>query len=73
MVDMEPEWHQWHRATVHPSQQKLKLTGNAAHIPAQHMILEYWEENLSGKTYAKQWQVTMRVGFNVEWLQLAMK
>jgi len=68
MVYMEPDWHQWHRATVHPSQQKLELTGNAAHIPAQQMISEPWEENLLGTTYAKQWQVTMRDGFNVEQL-----
>jgi len=72
-VDTEPEWHQWHRATVHLSQQKLELTGSAAHIPAQQTPSEPWEDNLSGTTYAKQWQVTTRAGFNVEWLQLAMQ
>jgi len=32
-VNMEPQWQQWHRATVHISQQKLEITGHAAHIP----------------------------------------
>jgi len=73
MVDTEPEWNQWHRATVHPSQQNFEITGHAAHIPTQQMQSESWEEKLLGTTYTKQWQVTTRDCFNVEWLRLAMK
>jgi len=49
------------------------LTGSAAHIPAQQMPSEPWEEKLLGTTYSKQWQVTTRASFNVEQLQLAMQ
>ena len=68
MVNMEPEWNQRHRATVHLSQQKFEITGHAAHIPTHKMQLESWEEKLLGTPYAQQWQVTMREGHNVEQL-----